>query len=153
MSTKISQWSPITLFIYKRPEHARRTIASLKACLGYEESPLYVFADGPAATYNTHGAQGVEDCIPFCRSDPHQAGDDDASGIFWACRLGRQPCSASGGRLARVNAGGAMMTYPRVEHGSGSVGSVQAGPLPSGEDVRSRARNTSIGHRSVERWG
>jgi hypothetical protein len=47
VSTKISQWAPIALFIYKRPEHARRTIASLKVCAGYEESPLYVFADGP----------------------------------------------------------------------------------------------------------
>ncbi len=47
MSTKITQWAPIALFIYKRPEHARRTIASLKVCAGYEESRLYVFADGP----------------------------------------------------------------------------------------------------------
>ena len=47
MSTKIRQWAPIALFIYKRPEHARRTITSLKACLGFEESPLYVFAEGP----------------------------------------------------------------------------------------------------------
>jgi len=31
VSTKISQWAPIALFIYKRPEHARRTIASLKS--------------------------------------------------------------------------------------------------------------------------
>jgi hypothetical protein len=42
-----SEWAPIALFIYKRPGHAARTIASLKACVGYSESPVYVFADGP----------------------------------------------------------------------------------------------------------
>jgi len=46
VSATSGQWAPIALFIYKRPEHARRTIASLKACPGFAESPLYVFADG-----------------------------------------------------------------------------------------------------------
>lgn len=46
MSTEISEWAPIALFVYKRPEHTRRTIASLKACLGFENSLLFVFADG-----------------------------------------------------------------------------------------------------------
>jgi hypothetical protein len=39
--------APIALFVYKRPEHARRAVASLRACEGFEESPMYVFADGP----------------------------------------------------------------------------------------------------------
>ncbi len=38
--------APIVLFVYKRPEHAARAIASLLACEGMEGSPLYVFADG-----------------------------------------------------------------------------------------------------------
>lgn len=40
-------WAPVGLFIYKRPEHTRRTIESLQACDGIMESPIYVFADGP----------------------------------------------------------------------------------------------------------
>lgn len=47
MSSKISQWAPIALFIYKRPEHARRTIASLKACLSYHESRLLAWWYAP----------------------------------------------------------------------------------------------------------
>ncbi len=39
--------APIALFVYKRPEHARRTIESLRRCRGFSESPLWVFADGP----------------------------------------------------------------------------------------------------------
>jgi hypothetical protein len=33
--------------VYKRPEHARRVIASLRACDGVQSCPIYVFADGP----------------------------------------------------------------------------------------------------------
>lgn len=43
----IAQWAPIGLFIYKRPEHARRAVVSLQACDGAQSSPIYVFADGP----------------------------------------------------------------------------------------------------------
>ena len=46
MNGLISEWAPIALFIYKRPEHTRRTILSLQACEGFDESPIYVFADG-----------------------------------------------------------------------------------------------------------
>lgn len=47
MTRDIAQWAPIGLFIYKRPDHARRAILSLQACDGAESSPIYVFADGP----------------------------------------------------------------------------------------------------------
>jgi hypothetical protein len=45
--TTAIKWAPIALFIYKRPEHTRRTILSLQACVGASASPIYVFADGP----------------------------------------------------------------------------------------------------------
>lgn len=45
--TTFSEWAPLALFIYKRPEHARRVITSLQACDGAQSSPIYVFADGP----------------------------------------------------------------------------------------------------------
>ena len=47
VTSDIAQGAPIGLFIYKRPEHARRAIVSLQACDGAESSPIYVFADGP----------------------------------------------------------------------------------------------------------
>jgi len=45
--TRVFEWAPIALFVYKRPEHARRVIMSLRACDGVESSPIHVFADGP----------------------------------------------------------------------------------------------------------
>lgn len=39
--------APLALFVYNRPEHTRRTIESLKACHDFEQSPLFVFCDGP----------------------------------------------------------------------------------------------------------
>lgn len=39
--------APVALFIYRRPEHTRRLIMSLKRCSGFAGSRIYVFADGP----------------------------------------------------------------------------------------------------------
>lgn len=50
-------WAPVALFIFKRPDHVRRTIASLQACIGYEESPIVVFADGPAGPRDIPGVE------------------------------------------------------------------------------------------------
>jgi hypothetical protein len=47
MNRQSAPWAPVAVFIYKRPEHARRAIASLQACEGADSSPIYVFADGP----------------------------------------------------------------------------------------------------------
>ena len=41
------EWAPIALFIYKRPDHARRAIMSLQACDGVQSSQIHIFADGP----------------------------------------------------------------------------------------------------------
>lgn len=41
------QLAPIALFVYKRPDHARRAIGSLQSCDGFASSPIHVFADGP----------------------------------------------------------------------------------------------------------
>ena len=40
-------WAPLAIFVFNRPEHTRRMIASLKACEGFAKSPVHVFADGP----------------------------------------------------------------------------------------------------------
>ncbi|MBE9028903.1 glycosyltransferase family 2 protein [filamentous cyanobacterium LEGE 11480] len=39
-------YAPIALFVYKRPDHARRSIESLMQCPEFAQSPLYVFCDG-----------------------------------------------------------------------------------------------------------
>jgi hypothetical protein len=39
-------FSPIALFVYKRPEHTRRTIEALMRCPEFANSPVYVFCDG-----------------------------------------------------------------------------------------------------------
>lgn len=38
--------APIAIFIYARPDHLRRTLQDLKACDGFAQSPVFVFADG-----------------------------------------------------------------------------------------------------------
>ena len=48
MTIQISEWAPIALFIFRRPDHAERMIASVRACIGFADSPVFVFADGPA---------------------------------------------------------------------------------------------------------
>jgi hypothetical protein len=39
--------APIALFVYRRPVHTARTVASLQANDGAQESDLFVFCDGP----------------------------------------------------------------------------------------------------------
>jgi hypothetical protein len=37
----------VVLFVYRRPEHTQRTLASLARCWGASETDLWVFSDGP----------------------------------------------------------------------------------------------------------
>ncbi len=39
--------APIALFVYRRPQHTARTIASLMQCDGFDPRRLFVFSDGP----------------------------------------------------------------------------------------------------------
>ncbi|MEM6298430.1 MAG: glycosyltransferase family A protein, partial [Bacteroidota bacterium] len=45
----MSQFAPIALIVYARPEHTRRTLESLRNNTLADQSELYVFADGPKA--------------------------------------------------------------------------------------------------------
>jgi ubiquinone/menaquinone biosynthesis C-methylase UbiE len=38
--------APVALFIYRRPEHVRRTLTSLNACKELADSPLVIYCDG-----------------------------------------------------------------------------------------------------------
>jgi len=39
--------APITIFVYRRPDHLRNTLMSLIQCQGFEGSPVIVYGDGP----------------------------------------------------------------------------------------------------------
>lgn len=39
--------APIAVFAYRRPDHLRAALTALKACPGFEESPVFIFIDGP----------------------------------------------------------------------------------------------------------
>lgn len=39
--------APVALFIYRRPEHVRRTLATLRACKELADSPITIYCDGP----------------------------------------------------------------------------------------------------------
>jgi hypothetical protein len=39
--------APIALFAYRRPDHTRRTLESLRACKELADSPLHIYCDGP----------------------------------------------------------------------------------------------------------
>jgi glycosyltransferase involved in cell wall biosynthesis len=43
----MSSSAPIVIFAYKRADHLRRTLDSLKKCEGFADSKLIVFGDGP----------------------------------------------------------------------------------------------------------
>lgn len=51
--------APIALFIYKRPEHTRRTIEALKRCPEFSESPVFVFSDGPCQASDEQAVQAT----------------------------------------------------------------------------------------------
>jgi hypothetical protein len=39
--------SPIAIFIYRRPDKLRNMLCGLKQCIGFDQSQVIVFADGP----------------------------------------------------------------------------------------------------------
>ncbi|MBM7866698.1 glycosyltransferase family 2 protein [Heliobacterium gestii] len=45
----MNAYAPIALFVYKRPNHTRKTLESLRRCPEAAESELFVFCDGPKA--------------------------------------------------------------------------------------------------------
>ena len=58
----MSGLAPVAIFVYRRPQHLRRTLASLLACEGFGDSPVHVFADGargPADAGDVAAARSV----------------------------------------------------------------------------------------------
>lgn len=51
--------SPIAVFAFNRPDHLRRTLLSLKACVGFEAADVTVFCDGPRSDAELAAVQAV----------------------------------------------------------------------------------------------
>ncbi len=43
----MTAYAPIALFLYRRPDHARRTLEAVLRCPELATSPLYIYCDGP----------------------------------------------------------------------------------------------------------
>jgi hypothetical protein len=39
--------APVVLFVYNRPEHTQKTIEALQKNIGADQTPLYIYSDGP----------------------------------------------------------------------------------------------------------
>lgn len=53
--------APIAVFCYRRPEHLRNTLRSLMQCEGFQESPVFVFGDGPRNEAEHEAVQAARD--------------------------------------------------------------------------------------------
>lgn len=49
----MSTLAPVVVFAYRRPDHLRRTLASLMCCEGFAESPIIVYCDGSRSANDT----------------------------------------------------------------------------------------------------
>ena len=56
-------FAPIALFVYKRPQHTRKTLESLMANVEFSDSPLYVFCDGAKSEKDIHLVQETRNLI------------------------------------------------------------------------------------------
>src|SRR5210317_64039 len=55
--------SPVVIFVYNRPEHARKTIEFLARNRLAEDTILYVFSDGPKSTQDEKMVSSVRQYI------------------------------------------------------------------------------------------
>src|SRR3989338_11115529 len=57
------QLSPIALFVYNRPLHLQRTVASLRANGLAKDSDLFIFSDAPKDKAAESGVKSVRDYL------------------------------------------------------------------------------------------
>jgi len=62
------EFSPITLFVYRRPEHLRRVLSALEQCQHINDSVLYVFSDAPKVGANSEETGAVEEVRRIIRT-------------------------------------------------------------------------------------
>ena len=59
MVMEMSAYAPVALFIFNRPKHLARTLASLAGNRGFDQSPVFVFADGPRSAADEAAAMAA----------------------------------------------------------------------------------------------
>jgi hypothetical protein len=60
---QVTALSPIVLFVYRRPEHTRATIAALAACPEASRSDLFVYSDGPRSDEQKESVQETRSIV------------------------------------------------------------------------------------------
>src|ERR1051326_5792367 len=63
VSAMIRDCAPIALFVYARPDHARRTVDALKRNTLAAASELFVFSDGPKSAAASQPVAAVRDYV------------------------------------------------------------------------------------------
>lgn len=63
----VVKYSPVALFVYRRPQHTLRTIQALQKNSGASETELVVFSDGPKTDSDRRAVQEVRDIIGSIR--------------------------------------------------------------------------------------
>jgi hypothetical protein len=58
-----SQWAPIAVFAYNRPDKLSAMMSSLRACDGFAESPVTIFVDGPKRDEDRAAVSAVQDYV------------------------------------------------------------------------------------------
>ena len=77
------KYAPIAIFIYNRPKHTERMLASLMKCPEFAHSPVYVFCDGPKTSEDEPMIQAtrrlarkmIEHQAEFSESDQNRGPD------------------------------------------------------------------------------
>lgn len=64
MTEKFSPSAPLALFVFRRPDHVRRVVESLKQNAEISETDLFIFSDGAR---NSEDLGGVNQVRRFCR--------------------------------------------------------------------------------------
>ena len=70
----MSNYAPIVLFVYNRPEHTRRTLEALSKNHLVQDSELFIFADGPKKSSTTKTLKNITETrqliknISWCKS-------------------------------------------------------------------------------------
>lgn len=57
----MTDYAPIVVFCYRRPDHLRDTLASLMRCAEFESSPVIVWGDGPQGPADEPTVQAARD--------------------------------------------------------------------------------------------
>lgn len=58
-----TDWAPIAVFAYNRPDKLAALMASLQSCQGFSESPVTIFVDGAKGPADDPAVQAVRDLV------------------------------------------------------------------------------------------